>query len=49
LLLAVALAVQPWSVLAAVLLAVSERGVAKAMAWVNRNLGASSRSDAAQV
>jgi len=34
LLLALALAVQPWSVLAAVLLVASERGVAKAMAYV---------------
>ena len=34
LLLALALAVQPWSVLAAVLLVASEGGVAKAMAFV---------------
>ena len=34
LLLALALAVQPWSVLAAVLLLASEAGVAKAMAYV---------------
>src|SRR5450759_2556268 len=34
LLLALALAVQPWSVLAAVLLVASEGGVAKAMAYV---------------
>ena len=34
LLLALALAVQPWSVLAAVLLLASEAGAAKAMAYV---------------